>query len=163
MGKRKKLIITIAVLLIIAVAVFVYFRIPGRAINEIADLHTADWVQIRQTTVTQTLSDDGTGILVDSAFTYTEYALNAEQIEMLKAFILDNSFTRTFRGRTLITPVSSNRFTIVAGFSDSVGSSNVLSIDIAGNGYFMLDQFRSWIRINNSNWEAEILQILVLS
>ncbi|MCL2402283.1 MAG: hypothetical protein FWC90_06535 [Oscillospiraceae bacterium] len=163
MGKRKKLIITIAALLIIAVAVFAYFRIPGRAINEIADLRTADWVQVRQTTVTQTLADDGTGMRVDSAFTHTEYVLNAEQIEMLKAFILDNSFTRTFRGRTLITPVSSNRFTITAGFSDGVGPSSVLYIDIASNGYFMLDQFRSWIRINNPDWEAEILKILEFS
>ena len=165
MQKHKKKIIAIAVLLLIVLVVFFYFYIPGSRIQGIADLHTATLVQVRRSTTTQIFAEDG--MLLDHEFSHAEYELNPEQIEMLQAFILGNSFTRSTRS-VITTPFPPsgilNRYDIWINFSDGTGPARQLFINIGGGGYFLIDQFNnSWIRINNRDWDEEILQILALS
>jgi len=152
-------------LLIVVVAVFVYFYVPGSTIKGVANLHTADWVQVRQVSMTQVRNDSHPNApLVETIMSDAEFMISAEQVDMLKEFILSSTFTRTFRNGALMTsfPPSGvlNRYSIYAGFSDGVNPSRVLSVNISGDGYFMLDQFRNYIKIRNTDWEHAILQIL---
>ena len=162
MKKHKNKIIVVSVLLIIVVVVFFYFFIPGVWLGGIDDISPESHVIIKQITFTQ----DSSGGELNFVDTVTEYDLNAEQIEMLKAFFRGSSFTRSLRGtlyHTITNIESYNTYDILIHDDNYIAVHDRVRISISW-GYFsgFKQAGDGWIKINNPAWEDSILQILAL-
>ena len=168
MNLKKRLIIILAVLLIIAAGVFsyrfFYLRVPGTAIRGLADVSpTESSVTIHHTEITW--SDT-----YSLERTHTTHYLNAEQIELLIELIQESRFirvpdrTRTF---SLADVDSTHNFDIA--FNDVPGRPLYpIGIRAAARGYFNIsvgaDHQHLTLRIiNYSDWEEMMLQILVMT
>ena len=157
-----KAVIIVLVLLIIIISAFFYFFIPGAWIGGIDDISEESQVTIRQTTYTRDRSGDG----INFSDTVQEYDLNAEQIEMLKEFIRSSSYTRTLIStlyNSLTNVESYNHYDIVIRDDNFIAVHDTTRISISW-GYFsgLKQAGNGWIKINNSDWEDTILQILAL-
>jgi len=169
MKKHKKTIIFFAILLLIITSAVLFFFVPGAWFEEVADISPDSHVMIRQSTHTQ-IRSNGEIFFVE---TITDYDLNAEQIEMLKAFIQNSNFTRSLRS-ILLHPTTNldsyNTYDIfvsdiaIIRDENSVMMRNGFRIGISW-GYFsgFRQSGNGWIKISNSSWEDSIMQILALS
>ena len=163
MKKHKSKLIAVSVLLIIAVVAFFYFFIPGAWIGGIDGISTESNVTITQWTRNQ----DRNSVEPNFIETVTEYDLNAEQIEMLKQFLRSSSFTRSLKGTLYhsITNIESySTYDIIINDESYTAVHDTPRISISW-GYFsgFKPAGNRWIKINNTNWEESILEILALS
>jgi len=158
--KHMKVIIVVTLCLLIAIGAFFFFYIPGAWIGGIAEISTESHVVIQQDTATK----DSSGNL---EHTYTDFTLTAEQIEMLKEFIHSSSFTRSLRGTLYhkTTDMESyNTYDIIIHDDNFIAVHDGIRIGISW-GYFsgFKQSGNGWIKINNTNWEDSITQILAHS
>ena len=156
----KAIIIVAAACLLIVIGAFFYCYIPGAWIGGIAGISTESQVVIQRDTATK----DSSG---NFKHTYTDYTLTAEQIEMLKEFIRGSSFTRSLRGtlyHNTTNMESYNTYDIIIRDDKFIAVHDGIRISISW-GYFsgLKQSGNGWIKINNTNWEDSILQILAHS
>ena len=160
MKKHMKAIIIATVFILIAIGAFFYFYIPGAWIGGIAEISTESQVVVLQDTAIK----DSSGRF---EHTYTDYTLTADQIEMLKEFIHGSSFMRSLRGTLYHNTAnieSYNTYEIIIRDDNFTAVHDGIRIGISW-GYFsgFKQSGSGWIKINKSNWEDSILQILAHS
>jgi len=158
--QHMKAILIVAACLLIVIGAFFYFYIPGAWIGGIAEIAAESQVVIQQDAAAK--DSDG-----NFEHTYTDYTLTRDQIEMLKEFIRGSSFTRLLK-RTIYHNTTNmesyNTYDIIIRDDNFIAVHNGIRIGISW-GYFsgLKRSGNGWIKINNTNWEDSILQILAYS
>ncbi|MCL2564803.1 MAG: hypothetical protein FWE24_03205 [Defluviitaleaceae bacterium] len=155
---RKKLVKS-GIILLCAIILFFYFHAPGMLISEINAVTPESNVIIYQLIYTRA---DFLGVFDN--FERIEHELNTKQIELLRDFLRNTWYTRSFR-QILLTRVPDelytyNTFRIIVKNNDTI---NPFAANLTFEfGWVLRGEGNDWFRVHNPGWEEEILRILAL-
>ncbi len=146
MKKSFKVIVGIVIVILFCLITYAYFNVSGDEIAGVSNITTSSNVVIKK-------SYQGTTI-------EQEYVLSANQIERLKALILQSDFTRDLSSTVRFN--DKDMYEIIINDNDA---GVWLNIDCIGNEWISIaNQFNGkHLKINNPNWKNTLEEIIVLS